>query len=144
MNPEQLRQLNRRKKLMQAERSKRVEEYLRDGGDPDKVIPELIPTHADAVRLEHEIRDMARKAEKHPASTAARHRKIDALIPLVAELCVMERILALDPLVRAGLRPRQIAEMAKTSPQEMYGKLAELVAGVVGGGDAPKIEVSRG
>lgn len=143
MNAEQLRQLNHRKKLMQAERSKRVEEYLQGGGDPDKVIKELIPTHADAVRLEHDIRDQARKAERQPKGKA-RDRKIDALIPLVAELCVMERILALDPLVRAGLRPRQIAEMAKTSPQEMYGKLAELVAGVVGGGDAPKIEVPGG
>lgn len=140
MNPEQLRQMRRREKLMKAERARRVEEYLAAGGDPNRVVAELIPTNADRVRLEHEIRDLARKAEKQPKG-AARNRKVDALIPLVAELTVMERILALDPLVRAGLRPAQIAEMAKTSPGEMYGKLAELVAGVVGGGDAPRIEV---
>lgn len=142
MNPEQLRKLRRREKLMRAERSKQVEDYLAGGGDPDKVIVELIPTEEDRVRLEHEIRDLARKAEKQPKG-AARNRKVDALIPLVAELCVVERILALDPLQRASLRPTQIAAMAHTDRDELYGKLAELVAGIIGGGSTPRIEVPR-
>lgn len=125
------------------ERGEQLTAYLKAGGDPDQVVPELIPTEEDRVRLERAIRQGANRAAKHPRGKA-RNRKVDALIPLVAELCVVERVLALDPLERAGLRPSQLAAMAVASPGEMYGKLAELVAGVIGGGNAPKIEVSRG
>lgn len=143
MNPEQLREQKRRAKLVGQAQSEKLQEYLRAGGDPDTVVADLIPGREDQVRLERAIKALAVKAQAHPAGSKKRSRKLDQITPLVAELCVVERVLALEPLQRAGLRPSQLAEMAHTSPEEMRGKISELVAGVVGGGNAPRIEVAR-
>jgi hypothetical protein len=136
--------MRRGRRMVEEQRKVRLEaleEHLRAGGDPDVPKAELIPTEEDRVRLEREIRTIANQAANQPKTSKRRKKLLDRAIPLVAELCVVERVLALDPLERAGLRPSQLASMAHTSPTEMHGKLAELVAGVVGGGSAPKIEV---
>lgn len=143
MKPEQLRQLRRGQKLAREARGERLQAFLEAGGDPNEVRPELIPTEQDRRRLESRIRTGARQAELHPKG-AARNRKVAALIPLVAELCVIERVLAMDPLARAALRPAQLVVLARTGPEEMRAKVYELVAGVIGGGDMPQIEVSGG
>ena len=111
-----------RKQLEQekAARGERLEEFLRNGGPVDRVVPELIPTEKDRDALYAQIVKGFRLAERQPRG-AGRNRKLDALVAPLARLESVERILALDPLQRAALTPQRLAVIAQSiTPQDVH------------------------
>jgi hypothetical protein len=95
------------------------------GGHRDLVVKELIPTPADLVAQEREVRRLVQQSQRR-ARGPARTRKIDALIPAMAKLVYLERVMALDSLERAALTPRALMDLARVGKDDLTAKLAEM------------------
>lgn len=141
MKPNEARARRRAAEAQQQAAGDMLRAYLEDETNPlDKVVPDLIPTEEDRERLAREILRLGRRAEKQPRG-AARNRKIDEMLPLVGRLVLVDEVLALDRLERAGVTPRRLrAIAARVTPEAMQAKVAEL-NGVAPAG--PRVELPR-
>lgn len=103
-----------------AARGEQLEEFLRNGGPVDKVVPELIPTEEHREATEKALLGAIRLAERQPRG-AARNRKLDACVAPAARLHAIEKCLALDPLQRAALTPGRLSVIAQSvTPDDVH------------------------
>lgn len=103
-----------------AARGEALEEFLRSGRPVDKVVPELVPTEEDRDRVQKELVDAMRLAERQPRGPG-RNRKLDACVSVAARLEAIERVLAMDVLARAALTPQRLSVIAHAvSPEDVH------------------------
>lgn len=119
-----------RKQILEAQRAargERMERFLRDGGDVEQVQPELIPTEDDRAAADRELRQALHEVERLDRHSRRRTKLMDSkVIPAMAKVIYIDRVLRLDPLERAGLRPRQLAALSMIRPSDLQTKLGEL------------------
>lgn len=125
MRPDQARALRKRRELAAAAQGAALRDHILNGASMDTVIAELIPTVLDRGRVVARIAKVGRQADRQPRGRA-RNRKIDELVPLIGELVVVDRVLELDRLQRAGLTPRGLLALSDVTLADMQAKLAEL------------------
>lgn len=127
MKPQEAR---RRRKLAEqqvAARGAALEAFLKGEEPANKVVPELIPDEAALTRALGDVRKLVRASERQPRGSSGRGRKLDQLVLAIARLVAIERVLAMDPLERAGLTPRRLAVIADgVRPDDLRERLAVL------------------
>lgn len=126
MKPDEARA--RRKLTMAAEaaRGERLERFLREGGDREVVRPELIPTHEDLVEADRGLRAGLAAAGRRERGRRRADLLDHKVIPALARVIYLERVMALDPLARAGLRPTQLVALSSVSRADLQTKLGEI------------------
>jgi predicted component of type VI protein secretion system len=133
VKPNEARRRRLQEKAAATARGDALEAFLRGGGDSAEVRPDLIPTAEDHVAALREYRKAARLVAG--ALGVKRARLMDGLVFALARIVYVERVLALDPLERAGLTPARLVMLSKVHPDELQERLARFQ------GDA-RVEVS--
>lgn len=125
MKPDEARRRRKLVEQMRAARGEALDAYLRGEKPGGRVVPDLIPDEAERGRAVDVVRRLAAQADRTARGSRARSVKMDQLVLAVARLVAVERVLALDPLERAGLTPRRLGEIADgIRPADLTERLA--------------------
>jgi hypothetical protein len=129
VKPEQLRALRKAQAIVDATENvarRQMIEAAIHGGAGERPIPEVIPEPEDLVDAQRELREACRQADRAPRGPA-RNRKMDAkVIPAMARVIYLERVMELDRLERAALTPRRLRDFMDITRDDLQGKLTEL------------------
>jgi hypothetical protein len=133
MKPEQLRAARKAQEILDATenvaRRQMIEAVIHNGAG-EHPIPELIPHPEDLDAARRDLRGACRQAGRAPHGVA-RDRKVDAkVIPAMARVIYLERVMGLDVLQRAALTPRQLRDFMDITRKDLQDKLTELRFGV--------------
>lgn len=132
MKPEQLRALRKAQAIVDATENlarRTMIEAAIHGGAGEKPIPEVIPQPEDLDDAQRVLRRLLRQADRAPRGPA-RSRKMDLVIPAMARVIYLERVMKLDQLERAALTPRALRDLMDITRDDLQGKLTELRFGV--------------
>jgi hypothetical protein len=143
VKPEQLRAARKAQAILDATenaaRRQMIEAVIHNGAG-EHPIPELIPKPEDLDDAQRELRRACRQADRAPHGVA-RARKVDAgVIPAMARVIYLERVMKLDLLARAALTPRQLRDFMDITRKDLQDKLTELRFGV----GTESVEISEG
>lgn len=132
MKPEQLRAIRKAQAIVDAtenEARRSMIEAAIHGGQGERPIAEVIPQPEDLDDARRELRRRLRQADRAPAG-APRQRKLDLVIPAMARVIYLERVMKHDRLERAALTPRALRDLMDISRDDLQDKLTELRFGV--------------
>jgi hypothetical protein len=122
VKPREVRAMRVRQEQERAARGKALEEFLHSGADTTKVQRELIPAERD---LREALREYRRSARVWAGARGVkRMRLLDETMIALARIVYLERVLALDPLERAGLTPAQLVALSRIHPDDLRARLA--------------------
>jgi hypothetical protein len=122
VKPDEARRRQKAREKQAAIRGEKLEAFLRSGEPRDLPTPELVPTEQDKTRTLREYRHLARLAASEPRGSRKRDRLLDRAIVELARLVWIERVLALDPLERAGLTPARLVVLSVVDPEEIRSR----------------------
>lgn len=127
MKPKDARALVRAREDMEESRRRALEHRLRTGGEElDEPIPELIPTEEDLAAAWRRLRKGMRRAIAVPRGPRRSKVLDNEVIPAIARIVYLERVLKLDELDRASLTPRRLrvlSTVTKPAVQTRYGQM---------------------
>lgn len=127
MKPPEARRRRQAAEAQVAARGAALEAFLKGERPTSGVVPDLIPDEVEGRRALRDVRRLALAAERHPKGSSGRGRKMDQLVFAVGRLVAIERVLAMDPLERAALTPRELARIADgVRPEDLRARLASL------------------
>lgn len=121
------RRLRRARDAQREARERGLEEFLRTGERTEAVIPELIPDESELKAATREVLRLVRVCERTPRGRKA--RKLDELRAAMRRLVYAEKVMALDPVERAGLTPARLTMFQAGITADDVGALYRRMAG---------------
>lgn len=124
MKPAEARALRLAKEAAVKAADERLLEYVSGPARAERIVPELIPRAEDEVKAIGAVRRLARQAER--TTREKRGPKLDELAEALRRLIYVQRVLAMDPLERAALRPSQLIELTRIDRSVLLAKMKAL------------------
>lgn len=129
MKPDQARRMQ---KAREAQRAALGDALMDFAGDKRQVVVDLIPKAEDLEKTLKTMWKLVRQTERTPRGPR-RNKKLDELMLLVGRVVYLERVMALEPLERAGLTPFALFELSKMAPSDIVARVK-----VLNGQEPPK------
>lgn len=123
MKPSELRAARKRAEQHRADKEKRLADLIREGRNVlDKVDPDVIPTEEDFREAVDHMNVVIRRLERGyrgPGAAKRRGRDSDELLVRMATVVVYERVVDMDPILRAGLTPARLVALSAIVPADI-------------------------
>jgi hypothetical protein len=126
MKPREARAMVRAQEAAREARGEALEHFLRTGEPRDEVRPDLIPGAPEHRVASREVRRLTNLARRAPAGPR-RNGLLDELTVAMRRLIFVERVIEMDPLLRASLTPADLVRLSTTTAddvQALYLRMA--------------------
>lgn len=126
MKPEEARRRRKADEAVRDAMDEQLAAFLKGDNPLDEIVPGLIPTDAERVRILGEIKRLGRRAVASGRGSRQYRHRMEEIKALAARLVFVDRVLEMDRLERAALTPRMLRDMCWVSWMDVKAKVAEL------------------